>query len=141
MQLDEKSSCCALATTASLQPRPDHALLGESPGGSGTINAQGSAYPFPREVPIRLRLASLVQCFANSAGDLRRLLVSVELHDPPEALRASDENAQAAAEGISCDPGLVTNRQLLAARFDCGLDPLASVGGYAVGVEDGQRHW
>jgi hypothetical protein len=28
----------------------------------------------------------------------------------------------------------------LAARFDCGLDPLASVGGYAFGVEDGQRH-
>jgi len=85
--------------------------------------------------------ASLVQCFADSAGDLRRLLVSVELHDPLEALRAGDENAHAAAEGISSNPGLIGNRQVLAARFDCGLDALASVRGYAFGVEDGQRHW
>ncbi|HUI76594.1 MAG TPA: retron Ec67 family RNA-directed DNA polymerase/endonuclease [Bryobacteraceae bacterium] len=68
-------------------------------------NAQGSAYPFPQEVRIR-RPGSLFQCFANSADNLGRLLVRVELHDPLEALRAGDENAHAAAEGISCDPGL-----------------------------------
>ncbi len=56
---------------------------------------------------------SLVQCFAKSAGDLRRLLVTVELHDPLEALRAGDENTHAAAEGISRDPGLVGNRQVV----------------------------
>jgi hypothetical protein len=64
------------------------------------------------------------------------LLISVELHDPLEALRAGDENAHATAEGISCDPGLATNRQVLAAGFDCGLDASSSIGGYAFRVED-----
>ena len=85
--------------------------------------------------------ASVVQCFTDSARDLHRLLVSVELHDPLETLRAGDKNAHAAAEGIGGDPGFVGNRQVLAARFHCGLDPLATVGGYPFGVEDGQRHW
>jgi len=50
----------------------------------------------------------------HSSNDLRTRRVisagcssSVELHDALDALRAGDENAHAATEGISGDPGLV----------------------------------
>jgi hypothetical protein len=82
----------------------------------------------------------LVQRLPNPFRDHDRVVIYREYHNPLEAARARDENAESALERVARDPGFVGGADVFAAGNDGSFDTLAPMARETSDIEDRERH-